>query len=69
MVHASIFRNSGNLQQLFTIFNKQYDIVLDLCDEEAELPDVSKRDLDIRCFQPLKLGVIREQLKEELILE
>ncbi len=42
---------------------------MDLCDEEAELPDVSKRDLDIRSFQPLKLGVIREQLKEELILE
>ena len=42
---------------------------MDLCDEEAELPDVNKRDLDIRSFSPLKLGIIREQLKEELILE
>jgi hypothetical protein len=42
---------------------------MDLCDEESELPDVNKRDLDIRSFSPLKLSMIREQLKEELVLE
>ena len=42
---------------------------MDLCDEDAELPDVNKRDLDIRNFTPLKLGMVREQLKEELIIE
>jgi hypothetical protein len=42
---------------------------MSLCDEDAQLPDVNKCDLDIRSFKPLKLGTPRDQLKEELVLE
>lgn len=41
----------------------------ELCDEDAKLPDMCKRDLDIRQFEPLRLGMTKEQLREEFVLE
>ena len=54
---------------MFSIFNRQYATVNDLCDEEAVIPDISKRDLDLRSFEALRLGVAKEILKEEFVLE
>ena len=42
---------------------------MDLCDEDAEIPDISKRHLEIRTFEPLKLGIPKEILKDEYVLE
>ena len=44
-------------------------MVNELCDEDVVLPDISKRELDIRMFEPLKIGYSREMLKEEYVLE
>jgi hypothetical protein len=42
--------------------------VNDLCDEDSIL-EMSKRDLEIKSFEPIILGLPREQLKEEACLE
>lgn len=51
------------------MFSKQFAHVMDLCDEDAVIPDTSKRDLDIRSFEPIRLGQTKEILKEEYVLE
>jgi hypothetical protein len=43
--------------------------VAELCDEDAVLPDMSKRELDIHSFEPIKIGYSRDMLKEEYVLE
>ncbi len=69
LVQHSMFKNAGNPTALFNLFNKSFGLIMDLCEEEAELPDVCKRDLEIRSFEPVKLGTPRDQLKEEFIIE
>lgn len=51
------------------MFNRQFGLVNELCEEDAQLPDIAKRELDIRMFEPLKIGYSREMLKEEFVLE
>lgn len=43
-------------------------MINELCDEDNILP-MSKRDIEIKKFEPLKLGVARDILKEEVCLE
>jgi hypothetical protein len=64
-----MFKSSSNLQSMLVIFNKQFGLIGDLCDEDATVPDISKRDLAIRSFEQLRLGLPREALREEFVLE
>ena len=69
LLQINLLKNAGNVQVLNSTFNRQFNLVLDLCDEDAEIPDMSKRDLVLRTFEALTLGLPREQLKEEFVLE
>jgi hypothetical protein len=65
-------RNAGNLQGLFGIFSKYFQIVQQMCDDQdsQDLPDMPKRDLAVvRSFAAIKLGSSKDQLKEEYLLE
>lgn len=59
LVYLSIYRNSTNTTHLHQIFNKNFGLINDLCDEDNIL-DMSKRDLDIKSFTPIILGLPRE---------
>eukprot|EP00347_Sterkiella_histriomuscorum_P000542 403375452 len=68
LIYLNIFRNANNSQNLHNIFNRQFGPINEVCDED-NLQDMSKRDLDIKSFEALKLGAPREQIKEEAFIE
>lgn len=54
-VFLGIYRNVSKSNNLHQIFNKNFNLINEICDDDNTLP-MSKRDLDIKKFTPLKLG-------------
>lgn len=52
LIYLSIFRNATNSNNLHFMFNKKFQMVKDLCDEDNVQP-MSKRDLDLKSFKPI----------------
>ncbi len=69
LIQLGLFKGASNPQNLYNVFNRQFSLVDTLCEEDYELPDVAKRDLKIRSFEPLRLGMTKDQLREEFVLE
>jgi predicted nucleic acid-binding protein len=65
LIYTGISKNINNMTMLHHIFNKNVSIVGNVCDEE-NVGDMSKRDLDTKSFIPIKLGVNRDIIREEL---
>ena len=68
LVYLQIFRNATNASNLHNVFNRQFQAIHDVCDEEATF-DMSKRDIEIRNFEPIKLGLDKGVIKEESYIE
>ena len=73
LVYLSIYRNATNTSNLHHIFNRNFQTINDVCDDQDSssqgLMDMAKRDLEIRSFLPIKLGLSKDQLKEESCIE
>ena len=62
-------RNATNTTNLHHIFNKNFSVVNQLCEEDHSAYLVSKRNLNIKKFSTIKTGMDRDKIKEEAFLE
>jgi hypothetical protein len=60
LVYLSIFRNATNMANLHYVFNRNFSQINELCDENDNIIDMSKRDLDIKNFKVIQLGASRD---------
>ena len=68
LAYAAVYRHATNATNLHHVFNRGFQAVTDVCDEDT-IFDMSKRDLDIKSFEVIRLGMSKEQIREEAFIE
>ena len=67
-IHLDINRNATSSGSVNKVITKDIDFINTICEDDV-VPTMDKQDMEIREFYPIKLGLLRDEIKINECLE